>query len=112
MIRLNILVVILNIYSDNLFKWLEKLNVNRTRSPILACFFRNRGNDSYGNVAWPDDFVADYYTQAIFSSPKDCHELPLAHANRAACFLRNRLFVEVPLSHNCLVSDIDNLCLS
>lgn len=64
--------------------------------------YRNIGNERHSDNEWTDDIAADYYTQAIFSAPKNSVEAALAHANRAASFCRMASFHEVQIhyTHN------------
>lgn len=71
------------------------MNQKRNRSVQLSNSYREKGNKHYKDITKPYGLAADYYTNAIFSSPKDCEELALAHANRASCFLNAHQFTEV-----------------
>lgn len=39
-----------------------------------------------------DAAAAEYYTKSLFSSPKGTVEIALAHANRAAAFMRTDFY--------------------
>ncbi|XP_031622222.1 SET and MYND domain-containing protein 4-like [Contarinia nasturtii] len=80
--------------SKILRRWIVKLNETRPRSTDLTNRLRQGGNQYFAEITEPFDVAADYYTKAIFSAPKNSVELGMAHANRAACFLRILDFME------------------
>lgn len=82
-------------HSDNIRKWLVKLNEPHERTVELTNEFRRKGNEYFEEMTGDNDLATDYYTKAIFSAPKDSVELALAHANRAACAVTSDRFYEV-----------------
>ena len=61
----------------------------------MATTYRNVGNEYYtDHYETEDAAAAEFYTKAIYSSPKDSVEIALAHANRAAAFMRTDFLEE------------------
>lgn len=80
----------LHFFSSILSEWLSRLNDSKPRSTEVSAKYRNEGNILFNNKnVCDEDVVAELYTQAIFSAPENTEELALAHANRAAIFMKS-----------------------